>query len=56
MRLSHEGRFDFPLSQRALSEILGMSGVHLNRTLAGLRERGRLRDGPGWVTVAADTD
>lgn len=29
--LTHVGGFDFPLTQRVLAEMLGLSGVHLNR-------------------------
>ncbi len=52
--LCHRGRFDFPLSQRVLADILGLSGVHLNRSLADLRSRGRLESGPGWIRVPDD--
>lgn len=33
-------RFEFPLTQRELSEVLGLTVVHVNRTLQELRRRG----------------
>jgi CRP-like cAMP-binding protein len=38
-RASNEG-YDFPLTQRELSECLGLTVVHANRTLQELRRRG----------------
>jgi len=34
------GGFEFPLTQRELSECLGLTVVHANRTLQELRRRG----------------
>jgi CRP-like cAMP-binding protein len=38
-RTSHDG-YEFPLTQRELSECLGLTVVHANRTLQELRRRG----------------
>ena len=38
-RTSHDG-YDFPLTQRELSECLGLTVVHANRTVQELRRRG----------------
>jgi CRP-like cAMP-binding protein len=38
--LSEEGCYDFPLTQVELAECLGLTAVHVNRTLQELRRRG----------------
>jgi CRP-like cAMP-binding protein len=38
--LAAEARFDMPLSQEVMSDALGLSVPHLNRTLANLRSEG----------------
>ena len=38
--LSHPDGFEFPLTQRELSECLGLTVVHANRTIQELRRRG----------------
>ena len=38
--LAHEHRFDVPLVQEELADILGMSVVHMNRTIQDLRKGG----------------
>lgn len=38
--LADEEAFDFPLSQAELADVLGMSAVHVNRTLMALRSAG----------------
>jgi CRP-like cAMP-binding protein len=40
--LVSEQGFPFPLTQEALADLLGLSGVHVNRTLGQLRREGRL--------------
>ena len=35
-----DGAYDFPLRQHELAEILGLSTVHVNRTLQALRAEG----------------
>lgn len=37
---TNDGGYDFPLTQRELSECLGLTVVHANRTLQELRRRG----------------
>jgi len=37
---SHPDGFEFPLTQRELSECLGLTVVHANRTIQELRRRG----------------
>ena len=37
--LATENAFAFPLTQEDLGSVLGLSGVHVNRTLQGLREQ-----------------
>ena len=37
--LSHDNSFDFPLTQAELGECLGLTSVHVNRTLQELRRR-----------------
>ena len=43
--------FAFPLTQGDLSELLGLSMVHTNRTVRELRERGLARVGKGEVRI-----
>jgi CRP-like cAMP-binding protein len=38
--LAEEDRFDFPVSQDALADMVGMSPVHVNRVLQQLRQDG----------------
>jgi CRP-like cAMP-binding protein len=38
--LADPGGYDLPLTQTDLAECLGLTAVHVNRTLRGLRERG----------------
>ncbi len=40
--LASEGRFPLPLKQADLAEACGLTGVHVNRVLRSLRERGML--------------
>ena len=49
--LAEGGRFPFPVGQERLGEILGLSGVHVNRTLAKLKQDGHLLAGPGWYAL-----
>ena len=43
--------FDFPLTQRELSECLGLTVVHANRTLQELRRRGLIELGNQRLTI-----
>lgn len=38
-RLTHDGAYEFPLTQVELGECLGLTSVHVNRTLQELRRR-----------------
>jgi CRP-like cAMP-binding protein len=49
--LAQEGRFAFPIGQERLGEMLGLSGVHVHRTLAKLKQDGHLLAGPGWFAL-----
>jgi CRP-like cAMP-binding protein len=58
---AHTNGFDFPLTQRELSECLGLTVVHANRTIQELRRRGlvelesmqlRILNRPGLEGVA----
>lgn len=40
--LAHDGRFQLPMTQADLGEACGLTGVHVNRVLRSLRERGLL--------------
>jgi CRP-like cAMP-binding protein len=41
--LVEDGRFDFPVSQEALADTVGLSAVHVNRVLQQLRGDGLIR-------------
>jgi CRP-like cAMP-binding protein len=56
VRLQVTGRasdasYEFPLSQAELSECLGLTPVHTNRTLQELRRRGLIELVPGRLTI-----
>src|SRR5262249_44859167 len=44
-----ELRFELPFSQEVLSDALGLSVPHLNRTLAKLRADGLIKNDGRWV-------
>jgi CRP-like cAMP-binding protein len=49
--LTRDGSFPLPLTQEAIGDTLGMSVVHVNRTLRQLREEGLATVGYGWATI-----
>ncbi|EZP57502.1 MULTISPECIES: Crp/Fnr family transcriptional regulator [Sphingomonas] len=49
--LAQDGQFDLPLTQPDLAEACGLTGVHVNRTLRTLRERGLLTFKNGRVEI-----
>lgn len=49
--LSDEGRFDLPLSQREMADMVGISTVHMNRTVQALRARGLIDWEGGCVSI-----
>lgn len=50
-RLVDEGRFDFPLTQPQLGELLGLTAVHVNRILKRLDQTGFIVRGRGWLRI-----
>lgn len=51
VQLAHEGRYDFPVSQQQLAEMLAMTPVHANRTLQQLRKEDLVQFSGGVVTI-----
>ena len=49
--LVEDGRFALPLTQPDLAEACGVTGVHTNRVLRSLRERGLMTFRDGVVTI-----
>ena len=49
--LASDNAFAFPLTQEELGDILGLSGVHVNRTLKELRDRGLVTLKSGRLTL-----
>ena len=49
--LASEGSFALPLTQETLADVLGLSVVHLNRTLTEMRRDRALVLDRGWVTL-----
>lgn len=49
--LASGGKFELPLTQPDLAEACGLTGVHVNRTLKGLREQEVLLFRSGAVTI-----
>lgn len=39
-QVANDGSYDFPVTQIQLAEILGITAIHVNRTIRSLRERG----------------
>jgi CRP-like cAMP-binding protein len=54
--LAEDSRFSFPVGQERLGEMLGLSEVHVNRTLTRLRADGHLAAGPGWFSLPRAED
>lgn len=42
---------DFPLTQADLAEVAGLSAVHVNRIVQGLRAEGLIELGRGWLRI-----
>jgi CRP-like cAMP-binding protein len=49
--LADQDGFDFPLTQAELADVLGLSSVHVNRTLMSLRSAGLMEWRDGRVTI-----
>ena len=51
--LAGHGSFEFPLTQSCLADALGLSTVHVNRTLQQLKADGRIAHSGSIVTILA---
>lgn len=49
--LADGARFPMPLTQEVLSDALGLSIVHLNRTLQQMKRDGLIEHRSGWMTI-----
>ena len=49
--LAKDGRFRIPLTQENFADALGLSVVHINRTLQGLRREGLVTVARGYVAL-----
>lgn len=49
--LAHGGRYHLPLTQSQLGEALGLSLVHVNRTMQQLRREGLIELKSGWAAI-----
>ena len=49
--LSRDNSYHFPLTQTEIADALGLSTVHVNRTLQELRSRGVVRFNQGVLTI-----
>lgn len=49
--LARDTVFHLPLTQEVMSDVIGLSVVHLNRTLQALRREGLLSSKQGYVTL-----
>jgi CRP-like cAMP-binding protein len=49
--LAHNDRFSLPLTQSQLGEVLGLSLVHVNRTMQQLRRDGLIELKSGWASI-----
>lgn len=50
--LGDRSRFPMPFTQEQLGDILGLTSVHINRTLRSMAAQGLIEYGDGWVTIA----
>ncbi len=51
LKLVRDGAFEMPLSQEILADALGLSAVHVNRTLQALRRLGVITTRGDWVRI-----
>ncbi|MCQ4005284.1 winged helix-turn-helix domain-containing protein, partial [Klebsiella pneumoniae] len=51
MGLARNSQFEFPLTQAEVGEYLGLSTVHVNRTLQVLRHRELIRSSAGRIQI-----
>ncbi|WP_293678901.1 Crp/Fnr family transcriptional regulator [uncultured Phenylobacterium sp.] len=49
--LATDATFHMPLTQDTISDVIGLSGVHLNRTLQTLRRDGLIVSRQGYITL-----
>lgn len=49
--LARNGRFHLPIGQRVIASVLGLSAVHVNRTLQQLSREGLVGSGAGWMAI-----
>ncbi|MBT2132877.1 Crp/Fnr family transcriptional regulator [Croceibacterium sp. LX-88] len=49
--LAQNGRFQLPVTQETLSDALGLTPVHLNRTIQVVRREDDLQWRAGWITI-----
>ena len=49
--LAEDGRYDLPITQADIAECLGLTSVHVNRTLRELRDRGLVEFRGGKVRI-----
>lgn len=49
--LVENGRFEFPLTQQYLGDLLGLTSVHVNRTLKRLDDSACVERGRGWIAI-----
>ncbi len=48
-----DGAYELPLTQEVLADLLGLSTVHVNRTLKSLRADGLIEQSPGTMRLCA---
>lgn len=51
--LAHNGNFEFPLTQRILAEMLGLSGVHLNRITRAMQRDNLVEFPRGSIRISS---
>ncbi len=49
--LGDRARFPMPFTQEQLGDILGLTSVHINRTLRSMASQGLIEYGDGWVSI-----
>ena len=49
--LADDGRFELPVSQEQMGDMLGLTSVHINRTLQKLGDEGAIDRDRRWVTI-----
>jgi CRP/FNR family transcriptional regulator, anaerobic regulatory protein len=55
-RIGPDGRYPFPLLQRHIADLTGLTHVHVSRVLSEFRDAGVMNLSKGYLTIVNLTD